>query len=292
MKVAQLSLTLCDPMDSTVHGIIHSNAGVGCHFLLQGIFPTQGLNPGLPHCRWFLYQLNYKGSPGPPRNSLDLPLFQKLVFVGVPAMESIALKLPSHDKASAMQTFSKVDSPSVMMSVCVFSRVWPFASPWTNPPDSSVHGDSSGKNSGVGCHSLLQGIFSTQELNRDLLHCRQILWQMSYQGSLPLMMSSNVIFCTASSAGISQGLRYCFILSCFYMYPKAQTPWPACEDGCSMCLITLYHTHFFLSLFEYPTLQEVCSPPSPHFPDTLLSSRRWLLLPHLPPHLSVLWTSF
>ena len=27
------------------------NTGVGCHFLLQGIFPTQGLNPGLPHCR-------------------------------------------------------------------------------------------------------------------------------------------------------------------------------------------------------------------------------------------------
>ena len=30
------------------------NTGVGCHFLLQGIFPTQGLNPGLPHCRQLL----------------------------------------------------------------------------------------------------------------------------------------------------------------------------------------------------------------------------------------------
>ena len=29
---------------------------------LQGIFPTQGLNPGLPHCRWLLYQLSHKGS--------------------------------------------------------------------------------------------------------------------------------------------------------------------------------------------------------------------------------------
>ena len=28
------------------------NTGVGCHALLQGIFPTQGSNPGLPHCRW------------------------------------------------------------------------------------------------------------------------------------------------------------------------------------------------------------------------------------------------
>ena len=36
---------------------------VGCHFLLQGIFPTQGLNPGLPHCRQALYHLSHKGSP-------------------------------------------------------------------------------------------------------------------------------------------------------------------------------------------------------------------------------------
>ena len=32
-----------------------------CHFLLQGIFPTQELNPGLLHCREILYQLSYKG---------------------------------------------------------------------------------------------------------------------------------------------------------------------------------------------------------------------------------------
>ena len=37
--------------------------GVGSFPLLQGIFPNQGLNPGLPHCRWFLYQLSHKGSP-------------------------------------------------------------------------------------------------------------------------------------------------------------------------------------------------------------------------------------
>ena len=39
------------------------NTGVGCHALLQRIFPTQGSNPGLQHCRWILYQLNYQGSP-------------------------------------------------------------------------------------------------------------------------------------------------------------------------------------------------------------------------------------
>ena len=44
--------------------------------------------------------------------------------------------------------------------------------------------DSPGKNTGVGCHLLLQGIFPTQELNQSFLHCRQILYQLSYEGSL------------------------------------------------------------------------------------------------------------
>ena len=39
------------------------NTGVGSHTLLQGIFQTQGSNPGLLHCRWILYQLSHKGSP-------------------------------------------------------------------------------------------------------------------------------------------------------------------------------------------------------------------------------------
>ena len=39
------------------------NTGVGCHFLLQGIFSTQGSNLGLLHCQWVLYQLSHQGSP-------------------------------------------------------------------------------------------------------------------------------------------------------------------------------------------------------------------------------------
>ena len=44
-------------------GFSGMNTGVGCHFLLQGIFLTQGSNPGLPHCRQTLYRLSYQGSP-------------------------------------------------------------------------------------------------------------------------------------------------------------------------------------------------------------------------------------
>ena len=39
------------------------NTGMGSLSLLQEIFPTQGFNPGLPHCTWILYQLSHKGSP-------------------------------------------------------------------------------------------------------------------------------------------------------------------------------------------------------------------------------------
>ena len=50
-------------------------------------------------------------------------------------------------------------------------------------PGSSVHGDSPGKNTGVGCHALLQGIFPTQRSNPGLLYWRRILYPMKHQGS-------------------------------------------------------------------------------------------------------------
>ena len=61
---AQPCLTLCNPMDYTAPGILQA-------WILEwaaipfskGIFPTQGSNPGLPRCRWILYQLSHKGSP-------------------------------------------------------------------------------------------------------------------------------------------------------------------------------------------------------------------------------------
>ena len=52
--------------------------------------------------------------------------------------------------------------------MCAF----PFLCPWDFP----------GKNTEVGWHFLLQGIFPTEELNSGLLHCRQILYQLSYKG--------------------------------------------------------------------------------------------------------------
>ena len=68
--------TLCDPMDCSPPGsLVHGdspgkNTGTGFHALLQGLFPTQGSNPGLPHCRQILYRLSHQG-----RNSLGMGIF-------------------------------------------------------------------------------------------------------------------------------------------------------------------------------------------------------------------------
>ena len=66
VKVTQSCPTLCNPRDYSlpgfsVHGILQARI-LGYHFLLQGIFLTQGANPGLLHCRWILYHLSYQGS--------------------------------------------------------------------------------------------------------------------------------------------------------------------------------------------------------------------------------------
>ena len=54
----------CSPSGSSVHGDSPGkNTTVSCHALLQEIFPTQGSNPDLPHCRWILNHLSHQGSP-------------------------------------------------------------------------------------------------------------------------------------------------------------------------------------------------------------------------------------
>ena len=70
MKLSESCSVMSDSLQP--HGLYSpwnspgQNIGVGSHFLLQGIFLSQGSNPGLPHCRWILYQLSHKGSPKIP----------------------------------------------------------------------------------------------------------------------------------------------------------------------------------------------------------------------------------
>ena len=58
------------PPGSSLHGILQ-DTGVGCHFLLQGIFLTQGLNPSLLHSMQIIYLLSHQGSQ---REHLSVPI--------------------------------------------------------------------------------------------------------------------------------------------------------------------------------------------------------------------------
>ena len=71
VKAAQSCATLCNTMDGTrllcPWDSPGKNTRVGCYSLFQGIFPTQGLNPGFLHCRQILYHLSHQGSPYSPQ---------------------------------------------------------------------------------------------------------------------------------------------------------------------------------------------------------------------------------
>ena len=65
--VAQSCPALCNPTDYLTRFLCPwdfsgKNPGVGCHFLLQGMFPNQGLNLGPLHCRQIPYHLSHQGS--------------------------------------------------------------------------------------------------------------------------------------------------------------------------------------------------------------------------------------
>ena len=73
-EVAQLCLTLCDPIDCNQQAPLSMGLSrqLNCHFLLQGIFPTQGSSSGLPHCRQTLYHLSHQGSQDSDKGRLNL----------------------------------------------------------------------------------------------------------------------------------------------------------------------------------------------------------------------------
>ena len=74
--------------------------------------------------------------------------------------------------------------PRCRMELCLVQSCLNLCDPmYYSPPGSSIHRDSPGKYTGVGCHTALQGIFPIQGSNPDLPHCKQILYHLSHQGS-------------------------------------------------------------------------------------------------------------
>ena len=93
-----------------------------------------------------------------------------------------------------------------------------------SPPGTSVHGDYPGKNTGVGCHALLRGIFPTQGSNPGLPHCRQILYHLSHQGrplvctfyGKPINIPQN--WCSVEQCGQGSEFRFCLCSGCCYSF--------------------------------------------------------------------------
>ena len=134
------------------------NTGVGYHFLPQGIFPTQGPeSPSLPG-RFFTTEplkVNIAQSLLTLCDPLDCPWNSLGQNTGVGSLFQGGLPNPGIEPRSP--TLQADSLP---------------AEPQGKP-----------KKTGVGSLSLPQGFFLTQESNQGLAHCRQILYQLSYQGS-------------------------------------------------------------------------------------------------------------
>ena len=77
-----------------------------------------------------------------------------------------------------LSTENPKESLELENTVCLVTQLWlTLCIPMDcSPPGSFIHGDSPDKNTGVGCHALLQGISLTQGSNSSLLHCRWILF--------------------------------------------------------------------------------------------------------------------
>ena len=148
----------CSPWDSP-----GQNTGVGSLSLLQGIFPTQGSNPNLPHCRQILYQLNHKGSP----RVLDWVAYPFSSRSSQPRNRTEVSQIAGRFFTSWATTETQ-RTCGISESCSVSDSLQPDAlySPW----------NSLGQNTGVDSCSLLQGIFPTQGWNPDLPQCRWILY--------------------------------------------------------------------------------------------------------------------
>ena len=142
------------------------------------------------------------------------------------------------------------------MKIC--SNFWLFVTPWTySLLGSSVPGDSPGKNTKVGCHVPLQGIFPTQGSNLSLPHCRQILYHLSHQESPIILEWVAYPFSRGSSwwtLESNQGLLHCwwiFYQLSYQRNPKHTIWWKYVQILCNLKTV-------YIETFKSSTVYKVC----------------------------------
>ena len=153
------------------------NTRVGCQVLLQGIFLTQGSNL----CLLCLLHWQASSLPLAPPGELHKCIGKNIHRLWY------YLKFQVSTVGTGMYPlWLRGNSVCVCVCVCVYVLVAQLCLTLCNPMDCSKPGftvwNSPGMNTGVGSHSLLQGIFPTQASNLGLLHCKQILYCLSHQG--------------------------------------------------------------------------------------------------------------
>ena len=147
---------------------------MGSLSLLQWIFPTQESNRGLLHCRQILYQLSYEGSPYfQPNSYYNFHLYYLYTHISkhnfTPReLIQVGMKQCIRVKRQESESVSRSGMSNSVTPRTVASQA---------PPPMEFSG------LGVGGLSLLQGTFLTQGSNPGFLHCRQILYHLSQQGS-------------------------------------------------------------------------------------------------------------
>ena len=163
-------------------GYPDKKTGVGCHFLLQGIFPTQGSNPGLPDGRWILHHLSHLGSPewgkvwkNKSPCSWEHKLTQprcKIVpqkYWNVEITESPLEQLVNHRKTQCSK-FWRTESPLSFALSGVLPRVGPRWHPWweEDPPGGDANQPPEERGSWP---LLLQQLFSRSGVSDSLRPC-------------------------------------------------------------------------------------------------------------------------
>ena len=205
-KSLQSCPTLCDPIDgsppgSPVPGILQPRTLEWVHkgkeaskWTNWSFWPRSCLEVGSWR-RASLLEKEWKGSPfwewlGPQglkeNRPSSLASYQK--------RPDDAVRDAADGLAGALNSLPQEEVTFIQRCLCV-SRSATVCDPRDcSPPGSFVHGDSQGRNTGVGCRSLLQGIFPTQGSNPGLLHCRQILYGLKQNGSPFLQRKTPQIF--------------------------------------------------------------------------------------------------
>ena len=189
--------TLCNPMDcsppgSSVQGIFPGkNSGVGCHFLLQGIFHTQGIEPASsvsPALQADSLLLTH-----PISSNSSFYLGHSLFWITI--LYQFVCTVPCSVAQVCPTLYNPVNcSPPGSSAYGSFqARImeWvaiSYSSGSSQPRDQTgISCITTGKptNTGMSSLLLLQCIFLTQESNWGLPHCRWIFYQLSYEGSPP-----------------------------------------------------------------------------------------------------------